>query len=189
MLKKDKFGKMCKEKMIAELTSSLDEHPNFILTSYMGSSVNDLEQVRKNLKPASASYMVVKNSILRIILDDRKMDSLKPMVDGGVGISFSGDDIVATCKALVNFSKDHDKFKIKGAMVDGKLLMAEDIKVLASLPSREVLLARVVGGMKSPINGFVNTLGGIIRKFVYVVDAIKNGKQNVAEGAKPAASA
>jgi len=177
MAKQDKFGKLCKTKMVDELSLLFQEHPNFVLTSYMGSSVSDLEQVRKRLSTNQASYLVVKNSLLRVMFDKMKMDQMKAMVDGGIGVSFSGDDIITTCRTLVNFSKDHDKFKIKAAMVDGKLMSIDEVKRLASLPSREVLLAQVVGGIKSPITGFVNTLSGILRKFVYVVDAIKNSKK------------
>jgi len=186
MVKKDKFGKLCKEKMVDELTDMIDGHPNFIITSYMGSSVSDLEQVRKDLKPASGSYIVVKNSILRVILNEKKLEDMKSLVDGGVGISFSGQDIISTCKILVNFSKTHDKFKIKGGIVDGKSMSQAEVKRLASLPSREILIAQVVTGIKSPITGFVHTLSGIIRKFVCVVDAIKNSKQGAGESAPKA---
>ena len=106
-----------------------------------------------------------------------------------MGVSFSGKDIVATAKVLVNFSKANNKFKIKGAVVDGKVMTIDQVKALASLPSREVLLSQVVGGIKSPITGFVNTLGGILRKFVYAVAAIKDKKQGTAESAPNTAGA
>jgi large subunit ribosomal protein L10 len=187
MLKKDKFGKLCKEKMVDEISSMLDTKPNFVLTQYMGSSNSELEQVRRGLKSTAGEYLVVKNSILKVILKERKLESMSPLVESGVGISLSGDDIIATCKVLVNFSKDHEKFKIRAAVVDGKIIPADQVKVLASLPSREVLLAKAIGGMKAPITGFVMTLNGVIRKFVYTVDAIKTKK--TAEGAQQTASA
>ena len=87
-----------------------------------------------------------------------------------------GSEGIAESKDLVNFAKTHDKFKIKGAVIDGKLVAEEKIKYMASLPSKEVLLAQVVGGIKAPITGFVMVLGGVIRKFVYVIDAVKNKK-------------
>jgi large subunit ribosomal protein L10 len=189
MLKKDKFAKMCKEKMVDELSTLFTKHPNFILTSYMGTSVADLESIRKNLRPLASRYIVVKNSILNVVLNKQKLENMKSLVDSGMGVSFSGQDIVATAKILVNFSKANDKFKIKGAIVDGKIMTIEEVKALASLPSREVLLGMVVGGIKSPITGFVNTLGGILRKFVYAVDAIKTKKQSRAENAPNTASA
>ena len=177
---KQGYGKLCKDRMINEVLTDFKERPNFFLTNYMGSSVSDLENVRKSLRPCKSSFFVVKNSILNVVLDQLKLEDAKKLVDGGVGISLSGDDVIATSKVLVNFSKTHEKFKIKGAYIDGKLISAEKIKEMASLPSKEVLLAQVVCGIKAPITGFVMVLGGVIRKFVYVVDAVKNSKEKAA---------
>jgi large subunit ribosomal protein L10 len=177
MAKKEKLARSCKEKMVEEILASFKDHPNFFVTSYMGSSVLDLELVRKNLRAASSDYMVVKNSILNVVLDKLKLEEIKAMVDGGIGISFSGVDYVATSKVLVGFTKDHEKFRIKGALLDGRVASAEKVKQLAALPGRDILRAQVVGGIKAPITGFVNTLGGIIRKFVYAVDAVKTKRQ------------
>ncbi len=176
MAKQEKFAKLCKEKMAEEIASRINEHPNFVITSYMGSSTSDLESLRKNLKKSSSNYLVVKNSILKVVFDKIKLSDEVSKIDGGMGLSFSGQDILATCKVLSTFAGTHDKFKIKGAIVDGQSITPEKVKVLASLPSKEVLLARVLAGMKSPIAGFVNTLSGVLRKFVYVVDAIKKSK-------------
>jgi ribosomal protein L10 len=71
MFKKDKFAKMCKEKMVDELAALFTKHPDFILTSYMGTSVSDLESIRKNLRPIKSRYIVVKNSILNVVLISR----------------------------------------------------------------------------------------------------------------------
>lgn len=176
-MEKQGYGKLTKERMIKELLSDIKERPNFFITNYMGSSVADLENVRKSLRPCSSTYFVVKNSILNVVLDQLKLEEAKKLVDGGVGVSLSGDDYLATTKALVNFSKTHEKFKIKAAYIDGQLIGADRIKEIAALPSKEVLLAQVVGGIKAPITGFVFVLSGIIRKFVYVVDAVKNKKK------------
>lgn len=180
MVKSEGFGRLCKERMVEEIASRFKERPNFIITSYMGSSVSDIELLRRNLKKTSSSYFVVKNSILKVIFDKIKLKDEISKIDSGMGISLSGEDIISTCKILVTFAKDHEKFKIKGAIIDGKPVSIEKVKVLASLPPKDVLMAQVVGGIKSPITGFVNTLGGILRKFVYCIDAIKTSKQSTA---------
>ena len=177
MIKQEKFGKLCKERMIDEILSRFKEHPNFFITTYMGSSAADLEGLRKSLKKTSSRYFVVKNSTLKVVFNKLKLDELAPMVQGGVGISLSGEDIISTCKTLVTFAKDHGKFKITSAFIDGRTVTALRIKELAGLPSRDILIARVVGGINAPIAGFVNVLGGVVRKFVYVVDAIKTSKE------------
>jgi len=175
--------------MVNELLASLEEHPDFIITDYMGSSVLDLELVRKNLRGFSSEYFVVKNAIARVVFDKLKLDEAKPLIDGGIGLSLSGKDIIATCRVLVNFTKDHDKFKIKGAIIDGKFVAVDRVKQLASLPSKEVLLSMALATMKAPISGLANVLGGVLRKFVYCVDAIKKQKEALKPEAAPAATA
>jgi len=176
---KQGYGKLTKERMIKEILSDIRERPNFFITNYMGSSVADLENVRKSLRASSSTYFVVKNSILNVVLDQLKIEEAKKLVDGGVGVSLSGGDYLATIKALVNFAKTHEKFRIKGAYIDGKLVGADKIKEMAALPSKEALLCMVVSGIKAPITGFVMVLGGVIRKFVYVIDAVKSSKEKV----------
>ena len=153
MAKQEKFARLCKEKMAEEIVSRINKHPNFVITSYMGSSTADLESLRKSLKKSSSNYMVVKNSTLKVVFDKVNLAGESSKIDGGMGLSFSGDDIISTCKILAAFAGTHDKFKIKGAMVDGKSLAPEKVKMLASLPPKEVLLARAFAGMKSPIPG------------------------------------
>lgn len=177
MAKKEKLARLCKEHMIDEIVTSIRGRPNFVITNFMGSSVADLEQLRKNLKKSSSSYFVVKNSVLKIVFDKLDLKDEAAKIDSGMGISLSGDDIISTCKVLATFAKDHNKFKIKGAIIDGKSVPQEKVKELAALPSKNVLLTRVVTTMKSPITGFVMVLGGVLRKLVTVVDAIKNSKE------------
>lgn len=173
----EKIGKLCKDKMITELALRFEKHPNFIITNYMGSSTSDLEMLRGRLKKNSANYFVVKNSVLRLVFGKMKLEEELSHIEGGIGISFAGGDVVSACNILVGFAKTHDNFKIKGGVIDGKRLPTDKIRELASLPPKNVLIAQVVGGIKSPITGFVNTLGGVLRKFVYAIDAIKNSKE------------
>jgi len=173
----EKIGKLCKDKMVEELLLRFEKHPNFIVTNYMGSSTSDMEALRRNLKKASASYFVVKNSVLKLVFGKMKLEEGPSEIEGGIGISFAGGDIVSTCNILAGFAKAHDKFKIKGGVIDGKRTPADRIRQLASLPPKNVLIAQVLGGIKSPITGFVNVLGGVLRKFVYAIDAIKVSKE------------
>lgn len=185
-MEKQGYGKLCKDRMIKEVLEDLKGRPNFFITNYMGSSVADLESVRKSLKPSHSTFFVVKNSVLNVVLDQLKLEDVKKLVDGGVGISLSGDDVIAVSKTLVNFAKTHEKFKIKGAYIDGKLITDAKVKEMASLPTKEVLLTQVVRGIKAPITGFVMVLGGVIRKFVYVVNAVKASKASAPQAENPA---
>ncbi|MCM8790090.1 MAG: 50S ribosomal protein L10 [Candidatus Omnitrophica bacterium] len=186
MAKQQKYSKLCKEKMVEEIISRINKHPNFVITSYMGSTVSELESLRKSLKRASSDYLVVKNSILKVVFDKLKLSEESAKIESGMGISFSGDDIIATCKALSTFATANSKFKIKGAVVDGKSIAPEKVNALASLPTKEVLLAQLLAGMKSPITGFANVLGGVLRKFVYTIDAIKRNKESSSQAPEQA---
>lgn len=177
MATKNKMGKLCKDKMVDELLESIKKHPDFIVTNYMGTSVADMEALRKGLRKISSSYVVVKNSILKVVFDKMQVGKDISELDGGIGLSLSGDDVLVTCKEIVAFSRNHDKFIIRGAYIDGKPVGCDRVKQLAAIPSKEVLLTQLVTGMKSPITGFVNTLSAVLRKFVNVVDAIKKQKE------------
>lgn len=185
MAKQEKYSKLCKEKMVDEIVDEIGKHPNFIITSYMGSSVSDIEVLRKGLRKNSSRYLVVKNSILKVVFDELKLGSENGKIESGMGLSLSGEDIIATCKTVASFASTHDKFRIKGAVIDGKSVPVERVKALATLPPKMVLLAQVVGGIKSPITGFVYSLSGILKKFVYAVDAIKSAKQSSGAAAAP----
>jgi large subunit ribosomal protein L10 len=121
---------------------------------------------------------VVKNSLTKKVFQKLKLDEVAKLIDGGVGLSLAGDDIITPCKVLAKFSKDHKCLAIKAAIFDGKLVGPERVTNIANLPPREALIAQVVTGIKSPITGFVLTLGGILRKFVWCIDAIKRKKES-----------
>jgi len=83
-----------------------------------------------------------------------------------VGLGLAGEDMISACRVLAKFSKDHANLKIKAAFLDGSLVMADRVKEIANIPSREILLTQIVTGIKSPITSFAGVLGGILRKFV-----------------------
>ena len=174
----DKFGKKCKERMMDELAADIKARPNIFITNYMGLSTAEVEALRNELaQKGKASYFVVKNSLTKKVFEKLNLADASSVIDGGVGLGLAGDDIITACKILAKFSKDHGKLKIKATILDGKMVSSEKVSEIASLPSREVLLARVVGGIKSPITGFVLTLKGVLNKFVYCIDAIKRARE------------
>ena len=174
----EKFGKKCKQHIMDEIEADIKKRPNIFITHYMGLTTSELEALRKDLDKGSASYFVVKNSLTKKVLQKLRLDDAANLIDGGIGLSLAGDDIITACKVLAKFSKDHSKLKITAAVFDGKLVSPEKVNSIASLPSREVLIAQVVGGIKSPITGFVLVLGGVLRKFVYCIDAIKRKRES-----------
>lgn len=181
---KERLSRKCKEKMVEEIIETVRQHPDFVITQYMGCPVSGLDSLRRELKRSSGRYLVVKNSLLKVAFERLELTDECAKIDGGMGIGFSGEDIVATCKALATFAKANGAFKITGAVIDGKSVPQEKVAALALLPSRPILLTQIVTGIQSPISGFVNLLGGVLRQFVCVVDAIKTNKEQAPEGAQ-----
>lgn len=167
------FGRETREYMFEEVRSVLEERPNVFFTSFTNLKVADLQGLRASLNKASSIYMVVKNTISRRVLEELKKGDTVGMVDGMCGMVFLGNDPIAASKALINFKKDHQSLDIKGGLLDGCIISSEKIKELSATPPKEVLLAMLVRGMYSPVTGFVNSLSGIVRKFVYAINAIK----------------
>lgn len=172
-----KIGKTCKEQMIKELSATLKEGKNIYVTDCAGLSVSELSKLRGSLKASKIRYLIVKNSMGKLALKNVKGDAMVPFVEGTTGLAVGGTDPIAASKTLVKFSKDSGKLKIKGAMLDGKIISEGEIKEISLLPPREMLLARAFGAMKAPISGFATVLQGAINKVVYAVNAIKNKKE------------
>ena len=120
--------------------------------------------------------MVVKNSIARRTLEALEVGNLIGMINGMCGVVFVGEDIIAASKVLVDFKKEHGALDIKGGVIEGSAVSFDKIKELAALPSRDALLAVFASAMYSPVTGFANSLGGLIRKFVYAINAVKEKK-------------
>ncbi len=176
-MEREKFGKSCKQHMMDEVEAHIKERPNIFITNYMGLSTSELESLRRDMRKSSANFFVVKNSLTKKVLQKLKLDDAAALVDGGVGLGLAGDDFIAASKILVKFAKEHSMLKIKAAVLDGKLVSEKVVSDIASLPSREIVLAWVVGTIQAPIAGFVRVLAGVLRKFVYCVDAIKSAKE------------
>ena len=126
--------------------------------------------------------MVVKNSLGRLALKKERFMNLSDSMTGACGIAFSSGDPVISSKILIDFAKANEGFKIQSGFIDGCVIGVDQVKALASLPSRHELISRVVGGVHAPISRFVNALSGTIRKVVMVIDAIAKkkgrGKEN-----------
>ncbi|MBL7158661.1 MAG: 50S ribosomal protein L10 [Candidatus Omnitrophica bacterium] len=177
----EKLGKFCKTCMMEEVQKRLKTNPNFIITNYKHLKVRDIETLKKSLHGSESSYFVVKNSLFKRVLEELGLNELHGAVDGEVGLSFLGEDVAGASKALAAFAKANTALKIKSGYIDGSFQTAENISFLATLPSREVLLATVVSSMKGPINGFVHVLAGLLKNFVFAINEIKKKRQEGGE--------
>jgi large subunit ribosomal protein L10 len=174
----EKFGRETRDLMFDELKRRFEENPNVFVTSFSNIKVTDLQGLRATLKDNSSEYMVVKNTITHRVLKELEQEDLLAMVNGMCGVVFVGDDPIATSKILVDFKKTHEGLDIKGGFFEGATVSLDKIKQLSALPPRPVLLGMVASAMCSPISGLVNSLAGVMRKFAYAINAIKEKKEN-----------
>jgi len=179
-MESEKFGRICKEHIIKDMTGLFREYPDFFITTFSNVEVGEVEKLRKSLKKESASYAVVKNSLVKRALDGLKTDidleGIKPQIKGSCGIVFSKKDAAAGARLLMDFSKANEGVKIRCGVLDGDVVSADLIKVLAALPPKKALLSMLVSGVRAPVSNFVGLLGTLLRNFVGVIDAISKKK-------------
>ena len=176
------LSRVSKELIIAELEKEIKKRSIFFITRHEGVAADKLDKLRAKLRLTQTRYFVVKNTLGQKAFERAKRSEFSEYIQGACGIAFTSGDPVLSSKALVDFSKENDSFKMQAGCLSGRLVGLDQIKVLASLPSREVMLSRVVAGIQAPIARFVGVLGGTLRKVVTVLDAIAKNKTK--EGGK-----
>ena len=171
-----------KRAIVAELKNQLTGAKGAVLTSYKGLTVAMDTELRRELRNAGVTYHVVKNTMTRLAAKDAGLDELTEHLAGTTALAFSKEDAVAPAKVICNFIKknkleDTGILTVKAGLVEGKVISDKEVKALANLPSREELIAKLLGSMNAPIANTVGVLSAIIRNFVYVVDAVREKKQ------------
>lgn len=167
-----------KAETVEELTRLIAKNPTAILTEYRGLTVSDMRDLRKKLREAGVEYHVTKNTLARIAADKADRKELIGLLGGPSAIAFSKDE-TAPAKVLTEYIRTSRKpLVIKGGVIGHRVFTAEQINELATLPSREELLAKVLGSMQSPIAGLLNVLNGNLRGLVTVL----NGRIGQLEG-------
>jgi Ribosomal protein L10 len=161
-----------KKKKVAALSESLKAAHVGVLVDYKGITVADDTKLRKELREAGDDYMVVKNTLLRIALKDAGIEGLDSFLEGTTALAIGKEDYVSSAKILSKFAETSKTFQVKAGFVDGNMVDVNGVKELAALPSKEVLVARVLGGLNAPISGFVTVLNGTMKGLVVALNAI-----------------
>lgn len=170
--------KELKVKSVKDIKEKFDKSTVIILTDYKGLTMKQLSKLRKQLRPLDAEYRVLKNTLISRAIKEKAYDGIDPLLSGSTAILFGYKDQVLPAKALSTFIKENEaRPGIKGGLLEGKMIDTKTVNALAKLPSREVLLAKVLGGMQAPITNFVVDCKGIINKFVIALNAIKEKKE------------
>lgn len=163
---------------VAEIKEILSNSKCTVLVDFSGLTVAQDTALRRKMREAGVRYIVVKNTLLRIAAQEAGVEGLEPSLEKNTAIAAALEDPVAVAKIICDFAKDNKELKLKVGVLDGKVISAEEVKALAALPPKEVLIAKLLGSMNAPISGFVNVLQGTIRNVVYALDAVRKQKES-----------
>lgn len=141
-----------KEELVKALAEKMKSAKVIILTDYRGINVADVTKLRADLRNTNAEYKVIKNNIIKRALDMNGESALDDLLTGPTAVLMGDEDYLEPSKVLYNFAKDNDFYKIKGGIIDGKVMTAEEIITLAKLPSKQELLAKLAGCLLANIS-------------------------------------
>lgn len=136
-----------KKKEVSELAEKIQKAKVILLTDYRGINVEDVTNLRAKLRGANTEYNVIKNNITRRAFEECKIEGLEEILEGPTAVILGYDDYLETSKIIYEYAKENEFYQIKGGMIDGKVVSAEEIITLAKLPSRETLIAKLAGAL------------------------------------------
>lgn len=165
-----------KSETVAEIKDRLSSAGAVIMTDYRGLSVKEMQALRVKLREAGSDIKVYKNTLTEIAVRELALPSMDELLSGPTAFVFTTDDPVAPAKAIMDFAKEHKALEVKGGFIDNQVLGAEGVKAVASLPSREELIAKLLGSMQSPIASFARVLNGPTSAFARALNAVAQQK-------------
>ena len=164
-----------KRETVAELREALAGSRTLIVSEYRGLTVKEIAEIRRALRKQDVSYRVVKNRLLRIAAQDGVGEALSPLLTGPTAIAF-GNDESATAKAVIEATRPFKQVTITGGVLGDRAIDAKGVTSLASLPSREILLGKLAGGMQAPVATLAGLLVANIRNLGYALSQVRDQK-------------
>jgi large subunit ribosomal protein L10 len=165
-----------KAQAISEFAEGIGQATNAFLISFKGITVPQVTELRKQVRESGSRYVVVKNTLALIAVKDSPLVELREHFSGETAVAFNATDPVALAKALTKFAKDVPAVQFKGAMLSGQIVPANQIQAIASLPSRDELISKLLYLMQHPIRGLAVVLNGTIRNIAVVLNQIAEQK-------------
>ncbi len=169
-----------KAERVAELKERLDRSGLMVLTDFTGLAVDDMTTLRAKVKAVGGEYYVAKNTLIRLAIKDSPAEAVGEYLVGPNGLALAYEDVAALAKTLNEFAKEKKKLEIKAGLLEGELINTDEIKRLADLPSREVLLAQLLGALNAVPTSFVSVLAAVPRNLLGVLKAIEDQKSEAA---------
>lgn len=171
------LNKAQKQELVRDFNERFKANPSLFVVEYKGLSVKDMEKLRRRLKKARADFRVTKNSLLKIASRGTEIEKIKDLFDGPTAIAICNENPVSVAKVFTESIKELPILKLKGGIVEGKIIGINEVSKLSQLPSREVLLAQLLGLLSSPISNLMGTLMELQRRLLYVLNAVKDIKE------------
>ncbi|NRA67108.1 MAG: 50S ribosomal protein L10 [Pseudobacteriovorax sp.] len=168
-----------KEQLKTAVAEQFRKSNAVIVAEYRGLTVSEMTDLRVKLRESTAEFMVLKNRVAKKAVEEDGLESLKDFSNsfvGPVGVVCAFGDSAQATKTILEFAKEHPKLIIKSGHMDGSTVNVEELKAIADLPSKEVLLGQIVGSLVSPHRGLLGVLNGVSRNLVQVINAIKETK-------------
>jgi large subunit ribosomal protein L10 len=166
-----------KEEKVGEITELFRDAKSVVLVDYRGLTVEEATNLRNEFRKEGVKYHVLKNAMVDRAAAQLNIEGLSEYLKGPSAFAFGYTDPVLPAKIVTDFIKKTRKMSIKAGLVDGKVIDEKGVKALADLPSREVLVAKLLGSMNAPISGLVTVLGGTVRSLLYTLNAIQAQKE------------
>ncbi len=166
-----------KQESVAEVAEKMKRSQSMIMLDYRGLTVEQVTNLRNTFRAANVEYRVIKNNMLLRAAQSIGVEGAEDIFKGPTAVAFGYDDAVAPAKILTKFIKDVKKTEIKGGILEGKVLDASGVENLAKLPSKEELIAKMLGSMNAPITNFVGVLAAVPRSLVCALNAIREQKE------------
>ncbi len=167
-----------KGQAIEELKKKFSEAKAVIFTDYKGMTVAELSDLRRLLRAGGVEYSIVKNTLARIASQDTPISVAKSAFKGPVAVAIGYKDPVMTAKKVIEFSKKNEKLKLSAGVIEGKLYNFAEVKAIADLPPREVLLSMMAGAFQAPLSKMAAALSATVSSFAYAMSALKTKKES-----------
>lgn len=165
-----------KVRAVADLKDKFSRAKVVVFTEYRGLNVADISILRRKMRASGGQLFVTKNTLARIAAKEAGLEGLDEFLTGPTALAFGFEDFIGVPKVVAEFDREFKRFSYKGGIIEGRVIAREEVRDLADLPPREVLLAQVAGGFQAPIYGLVSVLQGNIRKLVYALEAVREKK-------------
>jgi large subunit ribosomal protein L10 len=170
-------GKAAKVEKVGDLHTKFVQAKGVILSDYRGLNVQQMAELRSRLRAAAVELQVAKNTLARRATEGTDFIQLTDYFVGPTSIAFTMGDVIAMAKVLSEYARSEPKLEIRAGVVEGKVILPRDITTLAELPPRDVLMARFLANLQSPVAGLVGVMQGMVRQLLYVLQAIQGVKE------------